>query len=379
MPRLSTFSRRTHVSREGWLWLFAAAGLWATGVVKGINLILLLAYILIGMWALNWVVARRSLRGLTVKRRLGEPIFAGRPILWEIEVENTGSAARFGWHAEDRGADHAVHWAGPALAPRRAVRLRREVTLPRRGLYDAERVRLSTSYPFGLVRFETALPDDDKVIVLPRLGTLHAGRLRWWLRQTARPDERCRRSRRQVIHEMEFHGLRQFRPGDSPRWIHWRTTARRGELMVREFDQGSQNDLCLIVAPGPDGLDATLSLAATIVWNWSIELGDSLVLAIAAEGGTCLSSKGGREQKLRMLEALAVQTGKKPVSAAAAGRLLAAVEIPLGPALLVGGRTGPARLADAISALIDRPVAFLDANRPPDFYEPPAVGLDEEK
>ena len=125
----------------------------------------------------------------------------------------------------------------------------------------------------------------NRVIVLPRLGTLHTGRLRRWLMQSARPDERVRRNRRRLSQEVEFHGLRQFRPGDSPRWIHWRTSARSGELMVREFDQGVHHDLVLFVEPylasgdsNRDALEAALSLAATICWAWCREGGDRVTL-----------------------------------------------------------------------------------------------------
>ena len=67
------------------------------------------------------------------------------------------------------------------------------------------------------------------------------------------------------------HGLRQFRAGDSPRWIHWRTTARRGELMIREFEDMPNDHLVLIVDPGERDhpvLERLLSLAATICWDW---------------------------------------------------------------------------------------------------------------
>ena len=59
-------------------------------------------------------------------------------------------------------------------------------------------LRVSNSYPFGLVRSEVRRTPGDDLLVLPRLGTLHAGRLRRWLQQTSRPDERMRRSRRQA-------------------------------------------------------------------------------------------------------------------------------------------------------------------------------------
>ena len=63
LPAHDAATRRTALPREGQYWLLAFIGLWLVGWMKGINLILLLAYLLFFLWALNWFVARRSLRG----------------------------------------------------------------------------------------------------------------------------------------------------------------------------------------------------------------------------------------------------------------------------------------------------------------------------
>ena len=51
--------------------------------------------------------------------------------------------------------------------------------------------------------------------------------------------------RRHPAAQTDFHGLRTFQPADSPRWIHWRTSARRGELMVKEFEETPTDNLIL--------------------------------------------------------------------------------------------------------------------------------------
>jgi uncharacterized protein (DUF58 family) len=218
---------------------------------------------------------------------------------------------------------------------------------------------------------EAEFGDAERLTVLPRLGTLHAGRLRRWLAQTARPDERTRHSRRKLATEVEFHGLRTFRPGDSPRWIHWRTSARRGELMVREFDQGTHNDLCLIVEPysqrpGDPALEAAIQLAATVCWSWAEDAGDRVLLAVL--GGDPPVVTGGR---LAQLECLARLTGSARPSADAMLAELDRVAVPPGPALLISGRAATDTAA-ALGRRLGRPVALIDATRPPGFYQTPA-------
>src|SRR5205085_1363497 len=123
-----------------------------------------------------------------------------------------------------------------------------------------------SAYPFGLAQRRVRLRAEQYVVILPRLGRLHRGRLRRFLRPVGLAHAPARRQAlRHPTAQAEFHGLRAFRNGDSPRSIHWRTSARCGELMVREFEDVPTDNLVLVVDPanGP-GLEDAVSLAATI-------------------------------------------------------------------------------------------------------------------
>jgi uncharacterized protein (DUF58 family) len=368
--------RRTSFTREGLFWLLVSIAFWLTGWLKGINLILLLGYLLLLVWGLNWLVARRTLRGAVIRRTVREPIFAGVPTSWEVEVGVVGRSSAIGWDVVDEGPAHCARWFLPSTAPGQTVHLRRDVTLPNRGPYRCPPLRASSAFPFGLVRREVEFSAAEQLLVLPRLGRIHAGRLRRWLSQTARPDERSRRSRRRLALEAEFHGLRQFRPGDSPRWIHWRTSARTGELVVREFDHGTHYDLILIVEPfadsaDSDALESAISLAATVCWAWAQEAGDRVTLAIAGPEPVVLTGGDGPGAVFHLMEALATASGTAEVNAVALGRRLLEGPLLRGPALLISSRPEP-RTAEMLTRMLDRPVAFLNAANKPSFYQPPA-------
>ncbi|HEY1381402.1 MAG TPA: DUF58 domain-containing protein [Gemmataceae bacterium] len=365
----------TTLPREGRYWLLACAGLWLTGWLKGINLILLLAYLLVLFWVLNWWIARRALRGTFVRRVVRGPIFAGTPIVWEVQA-SVASRPVTGWAVVDEGPRHTLRWSLLNTPAGDNLRLRGDVTLSQRGEYGCPPVRAVSSFPFGLVRQEVAFGAGDQFTVLPRLGTLHAGRLRRWLMHAARPDERARHTRRRLALEAEFHGLRQFRPGDSPRWIHWRTSARTGELVVREFDHGTHHDLLLIVepyAPAPDSnsVDAAVNLAATICWTWSEEAGDRVALAVLGPEPVVVPGGDGPRAVMAALNALAAVRGTTVTDAQTVGRRLHRTPLLSGPALLVSTRPDT-ETADELSRILDRPVASMDATAPPSFYQPPA-------
>jgi hypothetical protein len=46
---------------------------------------------------------------------------------------------------------------------------------------------------------------------------------------------------------MEFHGVREYQPGDPLRRVHWATSARRGKLAVVEFERAYQQDICIVI------------------------------------------------------------------------------------------------------------------------------------
>lgn len=373
-PREPRPTWRTSIPIEGRGWLVAASILWLTGWLKGINLILILAYLLVLLFVLNWIAARRRLRGVTASRRIRRPVFAASPFVWEVDVATSSRRPIAGWSLHDQGAAHSMCWF---LSDPRNQRLRREVTLPKRGLYQCEPLRAVSAYPFGLVKQTCEFGKRDQLTVLPQLGKLHLGQMRRWLVHTARPDERARRTRRRLSMESEFHGLRQFRPGDSPRWIHWRTTARTGELVVREFDQGTHHDLILIVEPfaGPkdaSAAESAISMAATICSAWSKEAGDRIVLGIASEPPIVVTGGESTASALELLEALAVAPVSLKSNLVELERRLSESPLPSGQVLWISSR-GDARSADQMSERLQRPIVFIDVRDPPEFYQPPEI------
>src|SRR5947208_14520946 len=86
----SHLPRRLHLPKEGLCWLLAAGALLAGGWFRGMNLVLLLAYFMIVIWAVNFFLAGRGLRRLQAKRRMTDPVFARTPFTLEVEIRNRG-------------------------------------------------------------------------------------------------------------------------------------------------------------------------------------------------------------------------------------------------------------------------------------------------
>ncbi len=250
-------NQRLRWTREGVIYFCVWVGLLLTGLYQQINLILLVAGLAAGPMVGSIFVSAAMLRKLRISRRVPSYVFSGTPLSIDYSLDNDRrwSAALALILTDDMiPIDRAV--SGPtglttlAFFPRVAARSRARVRWqgisPRRGQYRFRMLELVTRSPFGLLERRVAIGDPAQLTVYPEIGQLTR---RWKFIQREASETR-RGSRHDLsTQQQEYHGLRDYRPGDSPRWIHWRTSARRGQPMVKEFEQQHEQDLAILLDP----------------------------------------------------------------------------------------------------------------------------------
>jgi uncharacterized protein (DUF58 family) len=367
---------------EGRFWLLAGLGLFVAGWIKGINLVILLAYFLLGIWLLNLAVAMMQVRQLCGRRRALGPIFAGAQGFWDVEVSNVRPRSAPGWRIADTGAGHRHEWFLGRLGGNQTVRLRARTDPMRRGRYSLAPLLAGCLHPFGLVQIWKELAPAEEWLILPALGHLNVPRFRQWLARMGRGEGRRQRiAKPSMLRQDDLHGLRPFRPGDSPRWIHWRTSARRNEKMVREFEDTSGQDLILTLDPWcPVGdaepsaeFEAAVSLLATICWAWNAQRNDHVMLVLPGGEPAPISGLASQELAIRMLHALAVanstcQDDLESVIAPPGRKLW-----PDAPVVLVSVRPeSPWR--ERWAGALNRPVYVLTPKFASAFYDAPSCG-----
>ncbi len=367
--------RSLRLTRPGWSWLLTAAVLLALGLAKNINLLTLLGYFLAVVVLLNLVLAGRGLRGLEVSRRHGEPTYADDWCHFEVVVAAGRRECRGVWLLE-RGARHVLAWRAARLGGRPGQTFHGQAVLPDRGRYARGPLWAVSGYPFGLARRLERLAPPAELLVLPRLGAVRRGALRRRLRGADPVNDRPLRRPPHPAAQGEIHGLRAFRTGDSPRTIHWRTSARRGELMVREFEDLPGDSLLLVLdptlPPGPEGagqFEDAVSLAATLAREWCRGGADRIVLALADPAPVLLDGSAGPGLARQALERLAVAAA----GADAAGLLARVAALPNPPSTAVVVSAGPGVVAALLRRQLRRAVTAFDVTDPDcrDFYESP--------
>jgi len=264
-------------------------------------------------------MARLQSRRVTVPPTFHLPVFAGETAIIRLTATNI-SRQPATLSIEERQHDEITAWFIDRLPAGKATTCSASRVHRLRGRLMSS-VWISSGFPLGLIRHDRKMESNSEVIVLPAVGKVDVGALRHWLLRQVGGDGRARKLLRRVTTDQaDVRGVRPFRPGDPIRGIHWRSSARRGELMVREYDAAPNPDLVLVLEPWLPkeptaleraNLEAALSLAATVAWSWSREFATRVTVAIAGDPDS-VQTAGTTDAAIReALAPLAEVTGSR--------------------------------------------------------------------
>ncbi|HEX2207095.1 MAG TPA: DUF58 domain-containing protein [Longimicrobium sp.] len=269
----------------------------------GNNLLFLMLGGMLGFITLSGWLSEQMLRRLEVKRRTARAT-AGAPsrIVYEIRNGNRRLPAysvEAGEAEEKKEKKFARGWI-PVIEPGHSGTARAERVWETRGVYPLETVTLSTSFPFGLFVKERDIDVPGEVIVWPRTDRP--------VREPRPAGERVRRAGEAFAGwagaRGEYRGLRPYRAGDDPRDVHWRTTARVGSPVVREYERDRSRALWLCLdlrAADGEMAEAAVEIAASVAAA-AMRRGDAF--GLATQDGRVQAGAGGAQLE-RVLDALA--------------------------------------------------------------------------
>jgi uncharacterized protein (DUF58 family) len=252
------------VTPAGWLVLaFATVGLslgwifgWVEWLVAGIAsavLFVLSAPFLFGA------------RGYDVGVRLAhERVVAGQTVEGEIAIRNVSTRTTLPGRLDLPVGDGLVELGIPLLRAGHAVT--QPVTIPalRRGVIPVGPPTAVRTDPIGLMRREHEWDELHELYVHPRtvaVPSTSSGLVR---------DLEGSPSRRLVDADMSFHAIREYVPGDARRQIHWKSTAKTGRLMVRQFEESLRSRLAVVLSlsegeyASDDEFELAVSAAASL-------------------------------------------------------------------------------------------------------------------
>ncbi len=210
----------------------------------GFWLLFRLAYVIAFAIPVAWLIAWYNTRHLEVSvDRKTDRAQVGQEAEEIIEIRNTFFLPKLWLDVEDP-SDLPGHRSRRVVVipPRRSRSWIVDTPLLRRGLYDWGPLRVTSTDPFGLFRMVREFGGTQQILVYPPVVDLP----HFQAPPANLPGEgRFRRRTHYVTPNAS--GIRQYAPGDAYNRIHWRSTARMGELMVKTFELDPASDIWVIL------------------------------------------------------------------------------------------------------------------------------------
>lgn len=273
-------------AQAGWLFVLAAGVL---GTVLG-----------------SFVVHHR-LGALEVERSVPRRACVDDAVRIGLTVKNAGKVRSPLLIAEDAlGAFEPIRIGVEPIEPSGYGEIELVGKVQRRGVFDGGRVTMTSGAPFGLTRSRRRIDVPSTLTVVPRWVDLRSFPI---LEPSSSPSD--------VLHErartgagLEYLGVRDYRPGDPMRSVHWRSSARASRLIVREFEIEIASRVGIVFAGRDHGEGSasayeTLISAVASVGMYALSTGHPIHLARhGADGVDYLGEPG----KFDLLDWLAAAT-----------------------------------------------------------------------
>ncbi|PRY69896.1 uncharacterized protein (DUF58 family) [Glaciihabitans tibetensis] len=286
----------SHLTRRGWGLLFSALFCVIVGYGAGLMELLYAACFLGVLPFASLILVRMRRRRLSVTRTFAPKVAsAGAPVLVEIELRNlsAGASSPASW------ADH-IPWypgtAGPGFLPvlsgalpgyanpAAATRVRYTLRPGTRGVFPIGPLAIEYGDPFGLAAGSASLGGVQQLSVVPAVvpfGTDGPS--------IVSGDGSARLVQRRSSGSDDDLITREYRSGDALRRVHWRASARHGELMVRQEEQHTFPEARVLIDTREDGYgDAWADLggeeSGSGSFEWAVRMVASLGVHLHAAG-----------------------------------------------------------------------------------------------
>lgn len=274
-----------------------------------------------GAWLISTLWASSLARGLRLTRemRFGWAQ-VGDHMIERFTIANEGWAPALWFALEDHStlpdyrADRAT-----GVGDRASIRWHSDATCTRRGLFTLGPTTLRSSDPFGIYSVALRYPASVPLLVLPPIVPLPAIEVASGGRAA---EGRPRASA--LERTVSAATVREYAPGDSMRWVHWRTSAHRDSLYVRTFDGTPAGDWWIVLdvdravqaGTSPDSTDEHAIILAASLADRGLRAGKSVgLVAHGEEQLVWLAPQDGDGQRWEILYALAlVSPGSCPLT-----------------------------------------------------------------
>jgi uncharacterized protein (DUF58 family) len=302
--------RSIRLTSEGTKFLLFTFGIGLAAINTGNNLFYLLFAMMLSLIVISGLLSEHCLRRLEFHRHVPDLIIANELTTLTLSVTNRNRhlpsfSLRFCDIVEGKDVDRGL--TIPLLPAQNSMLLSYPLLATKRGQIRLEATRAQTLFPFGLFLKKGRYPAETHLLVSPPIKPLT---LRF-------VDELVSEGQGESIPQRgegtQLYNLRLYRPGDDSRAIHWMTTARTSQLIVRETEAEDQRRITVILSiVAPEECDNLFERSVTFVASLLSQLTDR-AYPVRLIVGTADSGLGsGSGHLLAMLRVLALCERRRP-------------------------------------------------------------------
>jgi uncharacterized protein (DUF58 family) len=205
---------------------------------SGNNLLILILSILIAFLLVSGFLSGLVLQGLKISLTLPDALHARQTAMFMVTLRNLKSmlpsfALRLRGKAKEDGDREGTDFflqekLFPLVRAGERVRLQLHSRFERRGVYQVDGFEVRTTFPFGLFARIRNLEAEGKIVVYPELRDLGSLFTRFPLLE----------GRKELYlkgQSTSLYNIRNYQSGDDARFVHWKSTAKAGRLMIQDF------------------------------------------------------------------------------------------------------------------------------------------------
>lgn len=301
---------RLSIPPEGFVFLVVLGFVTVCSVLRSVNMLVVVSGMMLVALLLCWRLSRYAVRNVVVRREVPNQIHTGQAVNIQWPIANHGNFAIFRLKLTDTITQTSSRLGSLENASKKKRPFARpsityskieagqtnydsyRILFAERGTYQLGPVTVENQFPLALINSWFRTQHTNSINVAPQIGTLASN----W-DQIFRTISQGSSSRSNIkgTQEEEFYAIREWRSGDNLRNIHWRSSARKMQPMVKQFDRIIEQDRTLFVdlfADTNDSIDflkvsneceLALSFSTSAIKQWLHESSGAFHLTIAGE------------------------------------------------------------------------------------------------
>ncbi|MEW6160963.1 MAG: DUF58 domain-containing protein [Verrucomicrobiota bacterium] len=237
---------KINLTQSGKTFLAVAVLFYFSALTSQSSLLLMIVGLLLGMYLLNFIVARQSVLAVSVQAPPSVKVFEEERVDQPWIIKN--AADQFAGWIEIESPQGTLLRVGK-IAPNSSVSLVPELAYARRGVYRHAQLRVGSTFPFGLLKTWRRLELPGEVVVYPRIYETPPPRAAGFDAMVGGKFH----GKGRTLSGANFAGVRPIQPGDPFKHIHWKSSAKGLGLMVKTFDEELSGRVAVFIDPGHSG------------------------------------------------------------------------------------------------------------------------------